>query len=157
MYIARIDPSFKVSHYVLGNKPSVAQSLPYGWNGDEVSGSLPSLKHMIIVKSRPYRTSEASIMTCIMTPWKMTAYYSHRLNPQYTKYKRPGNTVSSNWCKPTDRRKPWHRVEALQMEQNTQFRSGLPEPIHLFIHFFMFLSPFVKPSCSPTLGWFLKR
>ena len=22
---------------VLGNKPSVAQSLPYGWNGDEVS------------------------------------------------------------------------------------------------------------------------
>ena len=36
--------------------------------------SLPSLKHMIIVKSRPYQTSEASIMTCIMTPWKMTAY-----------------------------------------------------------------------------------
>ena len=116
--------------------------------------SLSFLKRIsvsIMKRRRPYQTSEASIVTCIMIPSKMTAY-SHRLNSQFTKYERLGNTVSSNWCKSTDRRKPWHRVEALQMEnkeQNTQFHTGLTKPIHLF----MFLLSFVKPSRSLTFSF----
>ena len=143
-------------HISVSKQPSVNQSPPYGWSGDEVSMQFIFLwSESVWVSWRgedPIKPlKHQSIVTCIMIPWKMTAY-SHRLNSQFTKYERLGNTVSSNWCKSTDRRKPWHRVEVLQMEnkeQNTQFHTGLTKPIHLF----MFLLSFVKPSRSLTFSF----
>ena len=123
-------------HISVSKQPSVNQSPPYGWSGDEVSMQFIFLE----ANQREYHED----------PIKHLKH--HRLNSHYTKYERLGNTVSSNWCKSTDRRKPWHRVEVLQMEnreQNTQFHTGLTKPIHLF----MFLSSFVKLSHSLTFSF----